>query len=105
MRLTDNGLDWERIRPEDFDLVADIATEGSKGCDGEDVKTKEGWYYTVVNHDRYEAQDGTLRCAQCALDALREADGRWNSPLREALDNALGTTRKEIRAAHLREAV
>ena len=98
MSITEQGIDWDRIRPEHFAEVAAVVTEGSKGCDW--TRGPGRWFGDA--HKPYEALDGTTRCGQCALETLRREASLRAGAVRVALDEALGASLRDKFAAHIR---
>lgn len=105
-KLTTEGINWERIREEDYDALAAIVEDASKACDGTlkvGVRTSSSVSYYAAKraqsqrHETYEAIDGSTRCLSCPINAIwRHDDEHPGKVVKTALANSLGTTRKAI---------
>lgn len=111
MKASYEGIDWDRLQPEDYDFVKDLAdSHAARPCTG------KGHYnidHAATHH--YTTIGGETRCTMLAARALlmgnhanttRNKYGRLqqgNSQLAAIFSRALGTTLKAAFAAHVKE--
>lgn len=95
MRVTSDGIDWQRLRPEDYHKVATEVTESAITRTVEvrglgDTGTVE---VCPCGRDQrrgphYLDQLGREVCTVAAQFALEDIDRRWNNPMARALARA-----------------
>lgn len=97
MRANEHGIDWERIRPEDFDTVADAVYEIADACETSDFRK-----YGIRHHEKIETRGGRTLCLECAANRLAANNSKWQStPVARALQNAYpAMSRKAALSAH-----
>lgn len=98
MQVTDKGIDWQRLLPEDFDTVASRVTTKARAelidtfAVTRDpipaVSCKCGEGYSQRNNGHYVDMAGREVCLTNAYYALREVAKEWNSPLARAASKA-----------------
>jgi hypothetical protein len=103
MQVTEQGLDWDRVDPRYFDMVADYATEAARISE-QDVCTARKCFYSRGD-SHYTTTGGQRICPESAIQALDVANKygtQLQRQVRAALDNSLGTTRSEAFDEHVR---
>lgn len=102
MNVTDPGIDWDRVPPEDIEWLEGEVTERAKECK---LPAADSPFFRGGHHLKYETRGGETVCTDCAHNALWRITQRWTSDRRgfEALQNAIGTKRADAFAAHVQQ--
>lgn len=102
MSVTTKGIDWDRVKPENFDTLAAEVEAAAAGCGSAGQVVEESgrsWYTRRVYHPAYTTEDGRTFCTECARRRLEELKGH------PGLSDALGTSRAARFGAWVREGV
>lgn len=85
MRVSETGIDWYRLQPEDFDMVATVARAAAREYCSEEYAYK---------HKHYTTRGGETVCPERAVTALSRASKY--SVVGSALKAALPSKRSVI---------
>ncbi len=103
MNVTDPGIDWDRIPPEDIEWLESEVTKKAKEC--KLPAAESPFFRSGPYHLKYETRGEETVCTDCAHTALWSITQRygWSSRGFEALQNAIGTRRADAFAAHVQQ--
>jgi hypothetical protein len=93
MKASDTGIEWGRIRPEDYDAAASRIQALAEGCVLDHSVPMPGGAVPPYGRRHYKTRDGRTVCPYTATEQLKIASRKWSgsvlAPITTALANAL----------------